>query len=187
MDVEAWSLNEFLEYTFSERVAVSFMVPMIFITGGFMDGFIEKFHDTFGLGNMNREEFPRNDVRLEIVKKDGTTVHATLEVTVNKAEPTTTVESFYAVRTELLGDSYRLVRHEALEDVGAISTLYSVETHLAGYLERTVYFVQDEKTYIYKFNALNRVYYAIEPWIDEIVTSFFGTGDDAESDHDNAS
>ncbi len=121
------------------------------------------------------------------VDKDGATVHATLEVTVNKTEPTTTVESFYAVRTELLGDSYRLVGHEVLEEVGAISTLYSVETQLAVYLERTVYFVQDEKTYIYKFNALNRVYYAIEPWIDEIVTSFFGTGDDAESDHDNAS
>ena len=56
---------------------------------------------------------------------------ATLEVTVNKAEPNTTVESFYSVRTELLGDYYRLVRHEVLEDVGAISTLYSVETQLA--------------------------------------------------------
>ncbi len=74
VDVEAWSLNEFLEYTISERVAVSFMLPMIFIHGGFMDGFIEKFHDTFGLGNMNREEFPRNNVRMEILKKDGTRV-----------------------------------------------------------------------------------------------------------------
>ena len=113
------------------------------------------------------------------VEKDGTTVHATLEVTVNKAEPTTTVESFYAVRTELLGDNYRLVRHDVLEGVGAISTLYSVETQLASYLERTVYFVQDDKTYIYKFNARNQVYYAIEPWIDEIVSSFFGVSDDA--------
>ena len=121
------------------------------------------------------------------VEKDGTTVHATLEVTVNKAEPTTTVESFYAARTELLGDNYRLVRHEALEDAGAISTLYSVETQLASYLERTVYFFQDDKTYIYKFNARNQVYYAIEPWIDDIVASFFGASDDAESDDDNAS
>ena len=121
------------------------------------------------------------------VEKDGTTVHVTLEVTVNKAEPNTTVESFYSVRTELLGDSYRLVRHEVLEDVGAISTLYSVETQLASYLERTVYFVQDEKTYIYKFNARNLVYYAIEPWIDDIVGSFFGVRPDVESDDDDAS
>ena len=109
---------------------------------------------------------------------------ATLEVTVNKAEPNTTVESFYSVRTELLGDYYRLVRHEVLEDVGAISTLYSVETQLASYLERTVYFVQDGKTYIYKFNARNLVYYAIEPWIDDIVASFFPN---MESDDDDAS
>ena len=74
IDVEAWSLNEFLEYTISERVAVSFMLPMIFIHGGFMDDFIEGFHKTFGLGNMDREEFPRNNVRMEIVKKDGTRV-----------------------------------------------------------------------------------------------------------------
>lgn len=114
------------------------------------------------------------------VEQEGTTVHATLEVTVNKAEPATTVESFYTARTELLGDNYRLVRHEALEEVGAISTLYYVETQLADYLERTVYFVQDGKTYIYKFNARNQVYYAIEQWIDDTVASFFGV--ELESD-----
>ena len=107
------------------------------------------------------------------VEAEGATVHATLEVTVNKAEPGMTVESFYAARTELLGDTYRLVRHEVLEEVGAVSTLYSVETQLASYLERTVYFVQDGRSFIYKFNARNQVYYAIEPWIDDIVTSFF--------------
>lgn len=119
------------------------------------------------------------------VEAEGATVHATLEVTVNKAEPGTTVESFYADRTELLGDTYRLVRHEVLEEVGAVSTLYSVETQLASYLERTVYFVQDERTFIYKFNARNQVYYAIEPWIDDIVTSFFGV--DMEGDLGDAS
>lgn len=114
------------------------------------------------------------------VEAEGATVHVTLEVTVNKAEPGTTVESFYAARTELLGDTYRLVRHDVLEDVGAVSTLYSVETQLASYLERTVYFVQDGNTYIYKFNARNQVYYAIEPWIDDIVTSFFGVGTEGD-------
>jgi hypothetical protein len=115
------------------------------------------------------------------VEAEGATVHATLEVTINKAEPGTTVESFYAARTELLGDTYRLVRHEVLEDVGAVSTLYYVTTQLADYLERTVYFVQDDKTYIYKFNARNQVYYAIEPWINDIVTSFFGVETEADS------
>jgi len=117
------------------------------------------------------------------VESEGTTVHATLEVTVNKVGPEATVESFYAQRTELLGDNYRLVRHEPIDEVGAISTLYYVETQHADYLERTVYFVQDGKSFIYKFNARNRVYYAIEPWIDEIVQSFFL---DSEVSHGDA-
>ena len=74
MDVEAWSINEFVEYSISDRFAVSLFLPFIFINGGFMDGFIEGFHNTFGLGNMDREKHPRNDVHLEVVQKDGTVV-----------------------------------------------------------------------------------------------------------------
>ena len=121
------------------------------------------------------------------VEREGTTVHATLEVTVNRlTEEIKTVEGFYAARTEVLGDTYRLLKHDVMEDVGAISTLYLVETQLASYLERTVYFVHDGKSFIYKFNARNQVYHAIEPWIDEIVRSFFedssGRGDRGDSD-----
>jgi hypothetical protein len=107
------------------------------------------------------------------VEKDGTTVHATLEVTVNQALPDLTVEKFYASRTETLGDYYRLLEHESLEGLSAISTLYHVETQLAEYLERTVYAVRDGKSFIYKFNCRNQVYRAIEPWIDEMVKGFF--------------
>ncbi len=107
------------------------------------------------------------------VEKDGTTVHATLEVTVNQVAPDFTVEKFYAARTETLGDYYRLLEHESLEEVSAISTLYHVETQLAEYLERTVYAVRDGKSFIYKFNCRNQIYRAIEPWIDEIVKGFF--------------
>ena len=109
------------------------------------------------------------------VDNEGATIHATLEVTVNKVSPSTTVESFYVSRMEQLGDSYRLLRHEALPKVGAVSTLYYLETQLADYLERTIYFVNDGKSFIYKFNARNRVYRAIEPWIDDIVLSLFET------------
>jgi hypothetical protein len=107
------------------------------------------------------------------VEKDGTTVHTTLEVTVNQAPPDLTVEKFYAARTETLGDTYRLLAHQELEGLAAISTLYHVETQLAEYLERTIYSVRDGKSFIYKFNARNQVYHAIEPWIDEIVKGFF--------------
>jgi len=107
------------------------------------------------------------------VERDGTTVHATLEVTVNRAPPDLTVEKFYTARTETLGDSYRLLEHESMEGLPAISTLYHVETQLAEYLERTVYAVRDGKSFIYKFNCRNRIYRAIEPWVDEIVKGFF--------------
>jgi hypothetical protein len=107
------------------------------------------------------------------VERDGTTVHATLEVTVNQAPPDLTVEKFYAARTETLGDTYRLLEHESLPGLSAISTLYHVETQLAEYLERTVYAVRDGKSFIYKFNCRNQVYRAIEPWIDDIVKGFF--------------
>jgi len=107
------------------------------------------------------------------VEKDGATVHATLEVTVNRAPPELTIEKFYAARTETLGDYYRLLEHESMEGLSAVSTLYHVETQLAEYLERTVYAVRDGKSFIYKFNCRNQVYRATEPWIDEIVRGFF--------------
>jgi hypothetical protein len=107
------------------------------------------------------------------VENDGTTVHATLEVTVNRAPPELTIEQFYAARTETLGDYYRLLEHESMEGLSAVSTLYRVETQLAEYLERTVYAVRDGKSFIYKFNSRNQVYRAIEPWIDEMVKGFF--------------
>lgn len=107
------------------------------------------------------------------VEKDGTTVHATLEVTVQRVEPDVTVERFYDERTKELGDTYRLIEHKEMAEELAISALYHVETQLAEYLERTVYAVRDGKSFIFKFNCRKQVYRAIEPWIDEIVRGFF--------------
>jgi len=115
------------------------------------------------------------------VEEGGTTVHATLEVTVNRAPPNLTIEKFYAARTEALGDTYPLLEHETMEGLSAISTLYDVETQLAEYLERTVYAVRDGKSFIYKFNSRKQVYHAIEPWIDEIVKGFFEPSEPQES------
>jgi len=100
------------------------------------------------------------------------TIHATLEVSVNTLPPETTLEAFYAQRTELLGDNYRLIRHEQVGEGRGISDLYGTETQLASYLERTFYFVQGGRAYIYKFITQNAVYHQIEPWIEEIAKSF---------------
>jgi hypothetical protein len=111
----------------------------------------------------------------------GATIHATLEVSVNRVPPETTLEEFYTQRTEILGDNYRLVQHVPVNEGSGISVLYSTETQLASYLERTFYFVNDGRSYIYKFITQNTVYHQIEPWIDEIAKSFQPSSASTES------
>lgn len=106
------------------------------------------------------------------VEQEGTTIHATLEVTVNDLEEESTLESFYVGRVEMLGDNYRLLRHESIREGKGISDLYHIETQLADYLERTLYFVHGDMSYVFKFNARNQVYREIEAWIQEIAGTF---------------
>jgi len=110
----------------------------------------------------------------------GTSIHATLEVSVNTLSPGTTLEAFYTERTEALGDNYRLVRHEQVAGGKGISNLYGTETQLASYLERTFYFVHDGNSFVYKFIVQNVVYTQIEPWIEEIAKSFPPASEAAE-------
>jgi hypothetical protein len=108
-----------------------------------------------------------------LLESGGTTIHATLEINVNKVdEPGSTLESFYSTRAEIQGDSYRLLSHDVIRQGDAISDLYHVETQLADFLERTIYFVRSDKSYIFKFNAQNTIYRQIEPWIEEMVATF---------------
>jgi len=106
------------------------------------------------------------------LESDGSTIHATLEINVNMVSPGTTLERFYSERVEIQGDSYRLLDHDTIRDGEGISDLYHVETQLADYLERTVYFVEADKSYIFKFNARREIYHQIELWIEEIVGTF---------------
>jgi hypothetical protein len=107
-----------------------------------------------------------------LLEEGGTTIHATLEVTVNKVEPGTTLESYYSGRADIQGDNYRLLSHDVINEGDAISDLYHIETQLAQHLERTLYFIRGDKSYIFKFNCQNTVYRQIEPWIEEIITTF---------------
>jgi hypothetical protein len=106
------------------------------------------------------------------VAEGGATVHATLEVTVGRAEPGLTLEGFYAERVKMLGDNYRLVRHERIREGRGIADLYATETQLASYLERTYYFVEDSRSYIFKFNVQNSVYRHLEPWMQAMAETF---------------
>ncbi len=107
-----------------------------------------------------------------LLESGGATIHATLEINVNKVEPGITLESFYAARFEIQGDNYRLLSHDVIRQGDAISDLYHLETQLADYLERTIYCVRGDKSFIFKFNAQNTIYRQIEPWIDEMVATF---------------
>ena len=110
------------------------------------------------------------------VDDDGATVHATLEVTISNADPGVTLEGFYSAAAESLGENYRMLRHDILEDGRGIAVLYSVETQLADYLEWVIYNLVDGRTYLYRFHCRNRLYRAIEPWLAEIATRFPSAG-----------
>jgi hypothetical protein len=102
----------------------------------------------------------------------GGTVHATLEVTVAETARDTTLERFYAERVEMLGDNYRLLEHQTLREGGLICDLYGIETQLANYLEKTYYFVESGRSYVFKFNVPSAIYRQIEPWIADIADTF---------------
>lgn len=106
------------------------------------------------------------------VEPDGTTVHATLEVTVSRAAPGVTLESFYSEAAASLGENYRMLRHEILDGGRGIAVLYSLETQLADYLEWVVYNLVDGRTYLYRFHCRNTLYRNIEPWLTEIAAGF---------------
>lgn len=106
------------------------------------------------------------------VDGDGATVHATLEVTVQSVGPEVTLESFYSAAATGLGENYRMLRHEILDDGRGIAVLYSLETQLADYLEWVVYNLVDGRTYLYRFHCRNTLYRNIEPWLTEIATGF---------------
>jgi len=62
IDAEVHALAYGLYHGFGEGLEVSVELPVRYISGGILDQFIEGFHNTVGLGNMDRENYPRNDM-----------------------------------------------------------------------------------------------------------------------------
>lgn len=70
-----WIRSNFrYSYALKDTLSVGFVVPVIGRTGGFADSAIENFHSVFGLGNSNRETFPRNR-SLITVNRQGEVYH----------------------------------------------------------------------------------------------------------------
>jgi hypothetical protein len=70
-----WIINldmEITEFTFRykrilrELVELDVDIPVLVIGGGFMDGFLEEYHDTFGFSDYGRSERPHNELLYEV-------------------------------------------------------------------------------------------------------------------------
>jgi len=64
-------------YGLNKRLEVMVELPMRYLSGGILDGFIEGFHRTFGIGQAARDQFPRDQFVVEIYHPDpnGQTYH----------------------------------------------------------------------------------------------------------------
>ncbi|MFU8822071.1 MAG: DUF3187 family protein [Gammaproteobacteria bacterium] len=57
MDGETYRTSISLDYGLSERLAIGIAVPLVAHSGGFLDGFVQDWHDLFSLSNERREDF----------------------------------------------------------------------------------------------------------------------------------
>lgn len=73
IDLESSVLEIGLSKTFGGRAEISLSVPFISYNGGFLDGFLDKYHGTFGLPDYGRGQRPKNDFLFE-VRKGGKTL-----------------------------------------------------------------------------------------------------------------
>lgn len=72
IDGEWFRFNTRIQYGADESFTLGVMIPFMSRSGGFADGSIERFHDTFGLDNADRERHPRNRSLAWVRGHDGT-------------------------------------------------------------------------------------------------------------------
>ncbi len=80
MDMEMLVADLALVYGLTSKMALRLDLPFVSMGGGFLDGFLENFHDAIGTSNYNRENRPKNtfgyrvtkDGRLWLQGEDGT-------------------------------------------------------------------------------------------------------------------
>jgi hypothetical protein len=65
LDGETYRFNLAVRYGIAPGFQVGIDIPYLANSGGFLDGFIEGFHDTFGLPQGMRKSFPRNRLRYQ--------------------------------------------------------------------------------------------------------------------------
>ena len=83
MDMEILVAEVSLVYSPAERIALRLDLPLVSMGGGFLDGFLENYHDALGVSNYGREKRPKNEYGYQVTKDGLTWVHGeqgTLEI-----------------------------------------------------------------------------------------------------------
>jgi len=70
LDMEITELNFRYKRIIKDVIEFDMDLPVVIIGGGFMDGFLESYHSTFGLPDYGRSERPNNEFLYE-VRRDG--------------------------------------------------------------------------------------------------------------------
>ncbi len=70
MDMETTLADLRLEYGLADYLTLGLQVPFISMNGGFMDGFLENYHKTFGFPNYGREKRPKNKFGYQLYFQD---------------------------------------------------------------------------------------------------------------------
>ena len=70
LDMEVTEMNFRYKRTIKDLVELDVDIPVLIIGGGFMDGFLETYHDAFGFRDYGRSNRPKHDMLYE-VRRDG--------------------------------------------------------------------------------------------------------------------
>jgi hypothetical protein len=68
IDMEVLVADLSIVYGVCETFAIRLDLPMISMQDGFLDGFLENYHDFLGVSNYNRENRPKNDFAYRVAK-----------------------------------------------------------------------------------------------------------------------
>lgn len=72
VDAEVLRVGFAATYGLTDWLGLRIEVPFCLRGGGVMDGFIQGFHDAFGLGQAGRDEFPKDHFQIILWRKNGT-------------------------------------------------------------------------------------------------------------------
>lgn len=80
LDMETVSFNPRISVKVSDKVRLEATVPVVYQSGGILDGVIEGFHDIFGIDQHKRDKWERNGTSLLYVSPEGDIIDSSDDV-----------------------------------------------------------------------------------------------------------